>query len=104
MTRDAVAREAAHALVRQLIGEKLKVLVPMTLVFMVSYIGLTALAGFAKSLVATKVAGSLNLGFVLIGFNYLLSWVLAMIYGRIAASRFDPLAARAAAKALNRED
>ena len=44
----------------------------------------------------TKVVGSVNLGFVLIAFNYLLSWVLAIAYGRIAASKFDPLAARAA--------
>ena len=104
MARNAVASEAAHALVRQLIGEKLKVLVPMTVFFMVSYIGLTVLAGFAKSFVATKVVGSLNLGFVLIALNYLLSWGLAIVYGRIAASRFDPLASRAAAEALDRED
>ena len=44
-----------------------------------------------------KVIGSVNLGFVLIAFNYLLSWVLAIVYGRIAADKFDPLAARAAA-------
>jgi uncharacterized membrane protein (DUF485 family) len=42
------------------------------------------------------VIGSLNLGFTLIAFNYLLSWVLAIVYGRIAADRFDPLAAKAA--------
>jgi uncharacterized membrane protein (DUF485 family) len=46
----------------------------------------------------TRVVGSLNLGFALIAFNYLLSWGLAIIYGRIAANRFDPLAARAVAE------
>ena len=44
----------------------------------------------------TKVIGSVNVGFVLIAFNYLLSWVLAIVYQRIAADKFDPLAARAA--------
>jgi uncharacterized membrane protein (DUF485 family) len=68
----------------------------MTMIFMVSYIGLTALAGFARELMGTRVVGSLNLGFVLIAFNYLLSWVLAIVYGRIAAGKFDPLAKRAA--------
>jgi uncharacterized membrane protein (DUF485 family) len=99
MTRKGMPLEAAHASVRALIGEKLRYLVPMTVVFMTGYIGLTALAGFAKGLVGTKVAGSVNLGFVLIACNYLLSWLLAVLYGVIARSRFDPLAARAALEA-----
>ena len=96
MTRNGTSLEAAHASVRMLIGEKLRYLVPMTVVFMTAYVGLTALAGFAKGLVGIKVIGSVNLGFVLIAFNYLLSWLLAILYGRIARSKFDPLAARAA--------
>jgi uncharacterized membrane protein (DUF485 family) len=96
MAGNATTLEAAHASVRALIAEKLRYLVPMTIIFMVSYIGLTALAGFAKDLIGTKVVGSLNLGFVLIALNYLLSWLLAIVYGRVAADRFDPLAAKAA--------
>jgi uncharacterized membrane protein (DUF485 family) len=89
---------AAHDPVRALIGEKLKYLVPMTIVFMTGYVGLTVLAGFAKDLVGMKVVGSVNLGYVLIALNYLLSWLLAILYGVIARSRFDPLAARAASE------
>jgi uncharacterized membrane protein (DUF485 family) len=96
MARNGTPLEAAHASVKELIAEKLKYLVPMTVIFMVGYIGLTVLAGFAKDLMGTKVIGSVNLGFVLIAFNYLLSWVLAIVYQRIAADEFDPLAARAA--------
>jgi uncharacterized membrane protein (DUF485 family) len=97
MARDeATALAAAHVSVRQLIAEKLRYLVPMTILFMASYVGLTILAGFAKDLLGTKVVGSVNLGFVLIALNYLLSWVLAIAYGRIAADKFDPLAAKAA--------
>ena len=96
MARNETSLEAAHASVKQLIAEKLKYLLPMTVIFMVSYIGLTVLAGFARGLMGSRVIGSINLGFVLIAFNYLLSWVLAVVYGRIAASKFDPLAARAA--------
>jgi len=96
MARDeAAALAAAHASVRQLIAEKLRYLIPMTILFMVGYVGLTVLAGFAKDLIGTKVVGPLNLGFVLIALNYLLSWVLAIAYGRIAAAKFDPLAAKA---------
>jgi len=96
MARDeAAALAAAHASVRQLIAEKIRYLIPMTILFMVGYVGLTILAGFAKDLIGTKVAGPLSLGFVLIALNYLLSWVLAIAYGRIAAAKFDPLAAKA---------
>ena len=102
MARNGTSLEAAHATVRQLIAEKLRYLVPMTIIFMVGYIGLTILAGFAKDLMGTKVIGSVNLGFVLIAFNYLLSWVLAIVYGRIAADKFDPLAARAALEIAGR--
>jgi len=96
MARNGTSLEAAHATVRKLIAEKLRYLVPMTVIFMTGYIGLTILAGFAKDLMGTKVIGSINLGFVLIASNYLLSWVLAIAYGRVAATKFDPLAARAA--------
>src|SRR6266481_7373108 len=88
MVRNGTSLEAAHATVRKLIAEKLRYLAPMTVIFMVGYIGLTVLAGFAKDLMGAKVIGSVNLGFVLIAFNYLLSWVLAIVYGRIAAARF----------------
>jgi uncharacterized membrane protein (DUF485 family) len=96
MVRNGASLEAAHASVRMLIAQKLRYLVPMTIIFMVGYIGLTVLAGFAKDLMAFKVIGSVNLGFVLIALNYVLSWVLAIVYGRIAANVFDPLAAKAA--------
>ena len=104
MARNETDPEAMHASVMLLIAEKLRFLVPMTAIFMAGYVGLTALAGFATELVGTKVLGSVNLGFVLIAFNYLLSWTLAIIYERIAADRFDPLAAKAAAEMLNQEN
>jgi uncharacterized membrane protein (DUF485 family) len=95
MARNGMPMEAAHASVKQLIAAKLKYLVPMTIVFMVGYIGLTVLAGFAKDLMGAKLVGSVNLGFILIALNYVLSWVLAIVYGRIAADVFDPLAQKA---------
>lgn len=104
MARNGTSLEAAHASVKQLIAEKLKYLVPMTVIFMVSYIGLTVLAGFARDLMGTRVIGSVNLGFTMIAFNYLLSWVLAIVYGRIAARKFDPLAAKAAMEISGRSN
>jgi len=103
MAHNGISLEAAHASIKVLIAAKLKFLVPMTIIFMVAYIGLTVLAGFAKGLLATKIIGSLNLGFVLIAFNYVLSWTLAIVYERIANGTFDPLAAIAVAKITKRE-
>jgi uncharacterized membrane protein (DUF485 family) len=98
MVRNAASLEAADALVRQLIAEKLRRLVPMTIIFMVGYIGLTVLAGFARDVTGIKVIGSVNLGFVLIALNYVLSWALAYVYVRVAGNVFDPLAASASAE------
>src|SRR5260370_40077204 len=95
MARNGTSLEAAHASVKELIAGKLKYLVPMTVIFIVSYIGLTVFAGFAKDLMGMKVAGSVNLGFALIALNHLLSSVLAIVYGRLAAGQFARLPARA---------
>ncbi len=98
MAGNAKMVEAAHASIRALIAEKLKYLVPMTIIFMVGYIGLTILAGFAKGVTGIKVIGSFNVGYLLITLNYVLSWVLAIVYVRIANNVFDPLAEKAAAE------
>jgi len=95
---DMVSNEAAHAAIRTLIKEKLKFLVPMTAIYMISFIGLTVLADFARGIVGTRVFGAVNVGFLLIAFNYLLSWALALVYVKIANDRFDPLAAKAASE------
>ena len=99
MTSDRAPRAAAHAAVSVLIAEKLKYLVPMTIIFVIGYIGLTVLAGFAKGVTGLKVVGGFNLGFLLIAGNYLLSWVLAIVYVRLANRVFDRLAGEAAAAA-----
>jgi uncharacterized membrane protein (DUF485 family) len=103
MVHTRTSLEAAHASIRLLVAEKLRYLVPMTAIFLTSYIGLTALAAFAKPFVGLKVVGHVNLGFVLIAFNYVLSWGLAIAYGYIAQHKFDPLAARAAAASREAE-
>lgn len=99
MERDQARPDAAQVSVRSLVAAKLRLLVPMTVIFMTSYIGLTVLAGFAKDWMAIKIIGSFNLGFALIAFNYVMSWVLALVYERIANNELDPLASKAAAMA-----
>jgi len=89
-------RHAGDIAIASLVAAKARFLIPMVAIYMVGYIGLTVLAGFAPRLVALKVAGSLNLGFALIALNYLLSWGLALLYVRIANTRFDPMVAEVA--------
>jgi uncharacterized membrane protein (DUF485 family) len=102
MARNRTSLEDANASVKELIAEKVRYLVPMMIIFIVCYIGLTVFAGFAKDLMGMKIVGSINLGFMLIGLNYLLSWILAIVYGRVATSKFDPLAARVAMEITGR--
>ncbi len=90
---------ARSSFVATLVGAKLRFLVPMTVIYLFGYIGLTVLAGFAKQVLALKVAGSFNLGFLLIACNYILSWSLALIYVRIANYIFDPAVQRIVAEA-----
>jgi len=92
-------RDAVHTL----IAAKRSFLVPMTVIFLVGYIGLTALAGFAKGFMAHKVIGTVNVGFILIAANYALAWALAIIYVRVANATFDPLSEKVLA-AMNEKE
>jgi len=92
-------RDAVHTL----IAAKRSFLVPMTVIFLVGYIGLTALAGFAKGFMAHKVIGTVNVGFILIAANYALAWALAIIYVRVANATFDPLSKKVLA-AMNEKE
>ena len=52
--------------VAALVATKLRCVAPMIAVYLTAYLGLSILCGFAKSLLATKVLGPVNLGFALI--------------------------------------
>jgi len=91
----------ADVSIKMLIAAKVRVLAPMIIIYMVGYIGVTGLAGFAKGFMSLKVVGSLNVGFTLIAGNYLLSWLLALVYVRAANTIFDPLVVRAVAAIKN---
>lgn len=85
------------AMMAELVGRKARFVGLLTLIFMTGYIGLTVLAGFARPFLAAKAIGPVNVGFVLIAANYLMSWGLALIYIRVANSTFDPMVARVSA-------
>jgi len=80
-----------------LVTRKLRFIAVLSVIYLTSYVGLTVLAGFARPFLAAKALGPVNVGFMLIAANYLLSWVLALIYVHVANETFDPLVARVAA-------
>jgi uncharacterized membrane protein (DUF485 family) len=63
----------------------------MIVIYVVGYLGLSVMAGFGRGILGTKVLGAVNLGFVLIAGNYIMSWMVAVVYARISANRHDPL-------------
>ena len=69
-------------MITNLIAAKVRALAPMIVIYMVAYIGVTVLGGFAKDFMALKVAGSLNVGFMLIALNYVISWAAASVWGQ----------------------
>ena len=77
--------------VAALVATKLRCIAPMIAVYLTAYLGLSILCGFAKPVLGTKVLGPVNLGFALIALNYLVAWVLAVIYARVANRVHDPL-------------
>jgi uncharacterized membrane protein (DUF485 family) len=51
---------------KTLIDAKQRSIVPMVVIYIVGYMGLSVLAGFGRGILGTKVLGAVNLGFVLI--------------------------------------
>jgi uncharacterized membrane protein (DUF485 family) len=76
---------------KTLIDTKRRSIVPMIVIYVVGYMGLSVLAGFGRGILGIKVLGPVNLGFALIAGNYIMSWALAVIYARVSANVHDPL-------------
>lgn len=75
-----------------LIRRKRRFIGLVTVVYMLSYVGLTILAGFAREALSVPAIGPVNWGFTLILANYGIAWALALVYVRVANQHFDPLA------------
>ena len=76
---------------KMLIDAKRRTILPMVIIYVLGYIGLSVLAGFGRDILGIKVLGAVNLGFVFIAVNYLMSWALAVVYARVSARNYDPL-------------
>ncbi len=84
-------RIAASDGFKRLIKTKLKFIIPATIFFIVYYFALPVLVGYAPELMNTKVIGSINVAYLFALSQFLMTWVVALLYVR-AASRHDRMA------------
>jgi uncharacterized membrane protein (DUF485 family)/nucleotide-binding universal stress UspA family protein len=90
----AMVREPAF---RELMSMKARFVMPVTVFALAFYLTVNVLAGFARDFMSQSLFGAFNVGYVLIGALYVMSWIIAILYVRIANGKFDSKAASAIA-------
>ena len=85
---------------KDLIRKRRNFVVPATIFFFVWYFGFILLAGYAQDFMATRLIEGFTLGYALALTQFLMTWGLSYWYIRKADRDFDPLARKAAEKAI----
>jgi uncharacterized membrane protein (DUF485 family) len=85
---------------RELVAVKRRFVVPATIFFMAWYLAFVLLAGYAPDFMGESVYEGLTVGYCLALSQFLMVLVLGVWYLRKADRVFDPLAERAASRAL----
>jgi uncharacterized membrane protein (DUF485 family) len=86
---------------RQLVKRKNAFVIPATIFFLAWYFGFVILAGYAPDFMGEEfLVDGLTVGYVLALSQFVMTWGLAAWYLRKSDREFDPLAKRAAERAL----
>ena len=85
---------------RELITARRRFVLPATIFFLSWYLGFILLAGYAPGFMGESVYQGLTVGYVLALTQFVMVFVLGLMYLRKSERVFDPLAQRAAARAL----
>jgi len=85
---------------KELVAQKRRFVLPATIFFLTWYFGFIVLAGVAPDFMGEKVIEGVTIGYIFALSQFIMVWVLAAAYLRRADKVFDPLAAKAAARAL----
>ena len=86
---------------RELVSKKKRFVVPATIFFLAWYTGFVLLCGYAPDFMGEEfLADGLTVGYVLAFSQFVMVWGLAAWYLRKSDREFDPLAKRAADRAL----
>ena len=90
---------------RELIKRKRAFVVPATIFFLAWYFGFIVLAGYAPDFMGEEfLVDGLTVGYMLALSQFIMVWALAAWYLRKSDRVFDPLAKRAADRALDLAD
>jgi uncharacterized membrane protein (DUF485 family) len=85
---------------KELIAKRKRFVLPATIFFLSWYLGFILLAGYAEDFMGDSIYEGLTVGYGLALSQIIMFWVLAGVYLRKANREFDPLARKAAARAL----
>ena len=86
---------------RELVRKRNRFVVPATIFFLAWYFGFIVLAGYAEDFMGDEfITDGLTVGYVLALTQFVMVWGLGWLYLRRADRDFDPLAEKAAARAL----
>jgi uncharacterized membrane protein (DUF485 family) len=85
---------------KELIAKRKRFVLPATIFFLSWYLGFILLAGYAEDFMGDSIYEGLTVGYVLALSQFIMVWVLAGVYTRKANREFDPLARKAAARAV----
>jgi uncharacterized membrane protein (DUF485 family) len=77
---------------RALLVRKRQFIVPSLVFFMLFYLALPILVGYWPDLMKTKVWGEVNIAYVFALSQFLMAWIMAYLYVRVAA-KWDKSAA-----------
>jgi uncharacterized membrane protein (DUF485 family) len=89
---------------QKLVRAKRSFVVPACIFFFAWYFGFILLAGYAESFMGESIYQGFTVGYALALSQFVMTWVLGVWYVRRADREWDPLARRAAERAVSREE
>lgn len=85
---------------KELIRKRRRFVLPATVFFLSWYVAFVLLAGYAPDFMGESIYQGLTVGYVLALSQFVMVWVLSFLYLKRADRDFDPLAEKAAARAV----
>ena len=79
---------------QELVHKRRSFVLPATIFFLAYYMGFILLAGYAEDFMASSVYQGLTVGYCLALTQFLMVFVLGIMYLRRSANEYDPLAQR----------
>ena len=86
---------------KALVQKRRSFVIPVLGFVFIWYFGFIALAGYAPDFMGERLVGGFTVGYAIALSQFVMTWVLGWLYLRKADRDFDPLAKRAAERALN---